>query len=80
MYISLGGLFNICENGGGDLCSINYGGFCFIPFNAFMANSVIILYLEFLKGLISYFQILGQRDQNKKIYIKIYKRKHILNL
>ena len=43
-----------------------------------MADSAIILYLEFLKGLISYFRKLGQCDLNKKNYIKIGK-KRILN-
>ena len=38
-----------------------------------MADSSIILYLEFLEGLISYFQKLGQRDLNEKNYIKICK-------
>ena len=62
----------------------NYGGFCVIPLNAFnyiatyMADSAIILYLECLKGLISHFEKLGQRDLNKIIYIKICK-KRILN-
>ena len=49
-----------------------FGGFCVIPLNAFnyknyMADSAIILYLAFLKGLISHFKILGQRDLNKNI-------------
>ena len=37
MHISLGGLFNICENGGGGSMHPlkNYGGFCVIPLNAF---------------------------------------------
>ena len=35
-----------------------------------MADSAVILYLECLKGLISPFKKLGQRDLNKK---KIYK-------
>ena len=86
MHISLGGVFNICENGGGEGSMHplkNYGGFCVISLNAFnyidyMADSAIILYLEFLEGLISHFQKLGQRDLIKKIYIKICK-KRILN-
>ena len=36
-----------------------------------MAYSAIILYLAFLKGLISHFKILGQRDLNKKNLLKI---------
>ena len=43
-----------------------------------MADSAIILYLAFLKGLIPHFKKLGQRDLNKKNYIKICK-KCILN-
>ena len=39
-----------------------------------MADSSIILYLECLKGLISHFKKLGQRDLNKKKYIKICKK------
>ena len=37
MHISLGGLFNICENGGGGSMRPlkNYGGFCVLPLNAF---------------------------------------------
>ena len=35
-----------------------------------MADSAIILYFEFLEGIISYFQKLDQCDLNKKIYIK----------
>ena len=54
----------------------NYGGFCVIPFNAF--NYITIwqtVYLECLKGLIYHFKKLGQRDLNKKIYIKISKKR-----
>ena len=36
-----------------------------------MADCAIILYLECLKGLIYHFKKLGQRDLNKKIYMKI---------
>ena len=43
-----------------------------------MTDSAIILYLECLKGLIYHFKKLGQRDLDKKINIKIYK-KRILN-
>ena len=43
-----------------------------------MADSAIILYIECLKGLISHFKKLGQRDLNKRNYIKICK-KCILN-
>ena len=43
-----------------------------------MADSAIILCLAFIKGLISHFKKLGQRDLNKKNYIKICK-KRILN-
>ena len=62
MHISLGGLFNICENGGGGglhappeklwriLC---YCIKCLLLHN-YMADSTIILYLECLKGLISH--------------------------
>ena len=82
MHISL---FNICENGGGGGSMHplkNYGGFCVIPLNAFnyitIWQTAIILYLGFLEGLISHFQKLGQRDLNKKDYIKICK-KLILN-
>ena len=39
-----------------------------------MADNALILYLAFLKGLISHFKQLGQRDLNKKIYIKICKK------
>ena len=39
-----------------------------------MADSAIILYLAFLKGLISHFKKSGQRDLNKKDYIKICKK------
>ena len=43
-----------------------------------MADSAIILYLEFLKGLIYHFKKLGQRDLNKKhVYENLWKR--ILN-
>ena len=43
-----------------------------------MADCAIILYLKCLIGLIYHFKKLGQRDLNKKIYIKICK-KRILN-
>ena len=43
-----------------------------------MTDSALILYLECLKGLISYFKKLGQRDLNKSKYLKIVK-KCILN-
>ena len=57
----------------------NNGGFCVIPLKPLiMEDSGIILYLECLKGLIYHFKKLGQRDLNKKIYIKICK-KRILN-
>ena len=39
-----------------------------------MADCSIILYLECLKGLIYHFKKLGQRDLNKKNYIKICKK------
>ena len=39
-----------------------------------MADSAIILYLEWLKGLIYHFFKLGQRDLNKQIYMKICKK------
>ena len=39
-----------------------------------MADSAIILYLECLKGLMYHFKKLGQRDLNKKIYMKICKK------
>ena len=39
-----------------------------------MADSAIILYLEFLEGVISQFKKLGQCDLNKNIYIKICKK------
>ena len=78
MHIGLGGVFNICENGGlyappekswRILCnSIKY-----LLLHNYMADSAIILYWEFL-GLISHFQKLGQRDLNKTIYIKICKK------
>ena len=38
-----------------------------------MTVCTIILYLECLKGLIYHFKKLGQRDLNKKMYIKICK-------
>ena len=38
-----------------------------------MADSSIILYVAILKGLISDFKKLGQRDLNKKIYKNLYK-------
>ena len=41
----------------------------------YMADCAIILYLECLKGLIYHFKKLGQRDLNKKIYIKICKKR-----
>ena len=44
-----------------------------------MADSAIILYLAFLKGLFSHFKKLGQHDLNKKNYIKICKVCIILN-
>ena len=40
----------------------------------YMADGAIILYLAFLKGLISHFKKLGQRDINIKNYMKICKR------
>ena len=43
-----------------------------------MADSAIILYLECLKDVIFRFKKLGQRDLNKKNYLKICK-KRILN-
>ena len=43
-----------------------------------MTDCAIILYLECLIGLIYHFKKLGQRDLNKKNYIKICK-KRILN-
>ena len=59
----------------------NYGGFCVIPLNAFnyitIWQTAIILYLECLKGLIYHFKKLGQRDLNKKIYIKICKKRFL---
>ena len=67
MHISLDGVFNMHP-------LKYYGGFCVIPLNAFnyiynyMADSALILYLEFLKGLISHFQKLGQCNLNKKNY------------
>ena len=48
MHISLGGLFNICENGGGGGCMHplkNYGGFCVFPLNAF--NYITIFSIDF---------------------------------
>ena len=44
-----------------------------------VAEIAIILFLEFLIGLISNFEKLGQCDLNKKIYAQICK-KRILNL
>ena len=41
-----------------------------------MADSAIILYLEFPEGLISHFQKLDQCDLNITIYIKICKKKY----
>ena len=38
-----------------------------------MADSAIILYLAYLKGLISHFKELGQRDLNTKIILKFVK-------
>ena len=43
-----------------------------------MADCSIILYLECLKDLIYHFKNLGQRDLNKKMHLKICK-KRILN-
>ena len=40
-----------------------------------MADSAIILYLVFLKGHIAHFKKLGQHDLNKKIYMKICKKR-----
>ena len=40
-----------------------------------MADCAIILYLECLIGLIYHFKKLGQRDLNKKINIKICKKR-----
>ena len=45
-----------------------------------MADCAIILYLECLIGLIYHFKKLGQRDLNKKIYIKICKKHFKLHL
>ena len=42
-----------------------------------MADSAIILYLEFLEGVISHFKKLGQGDLNKKNYIIICKKRII---
>ena len=42
-----------------------------------MADSAIILYLEFLEGVISHFKKLGQRDLNEKNYIIICKKRII---
>ena len=39
-----------------------------------MADSAKNLYLECLKSLIFHFKKLGQRDLNKKIYLKICKK------
>ena len=44
-----------------------------------MPDSATILYLECLRGLIYHFKKLGQRDLNKKNYMKICKKKRILN-
>ena len=86
MHISLGGLFNICENvGGGGLHAapeklwsiLCYCIKCLLLHN-YIADSAIILYLECLKGLIFHFGKLGQRDLDKTSYIKICK-KRILN-
>ena len=49
-----------------------------IKLHNYMADSPIILYLECLKVLIYLLKKLGQHDLNKKIYIKICK-KRILN-
>ena len=43
-----------------------------------MANSAIILYLEFLVGLIFHFEKLDQHELDKKMYVQICKL-HILN-
>ena len=85
MHISLGGLFNICLNGGGGLYGppeklwriLCYSIKC-LKLHNYMADSAIILYLKCLKGLISHLKKLGQRDLNEKNYIKICK-KRILN-
>ena len=42
-----------------------------------MTDSVIILYLQFLVRLISYFEKSGQRDLNKKNMEKFVKKQHI---
>ena len=42
-----------------------------------MTYSAIILYLEFLEGLISHFQKIGERDLNKKYHIKIWKKTYL---
>ena len=89
MHISLGGIFNICEKGGGGYMHHlkNYGGLCVIPLNAFNYITSLGLYsrqcynfvfslLEFLEGLISHFQKLGQCDLNKNNCTKICKNKH----
>ena len=73
MHISLGGVFNICENV--CVCGGGGGGGLYVPpeklwrilcnsikclkLHNYMADSTIILYLEFLEGLISQFQKLG---------------------
>ena len=58
---------------GGLYASPDYGGFCVFPLNElhnYMADCAF-LYLECLIGLIYHFKKLGQRDLNKKNYIKI---------
>ena len=79
MHISLGGVFNICENGGPyvppeKLLRILCNSIKCLLLHNYTADSAIILYLEFLEGLISHFQKLGQRDLNKENYIKICKK------
>ena len=75
MHISLDGLFNICENGGGGLYAppeklwrILCYSIKFLLLHNYVTDSAIILYLECLKDFISHFKKIGQPDLNKKLY------------
>ena len=76
MHISLGSLFNICENEGPSMHHLkNYGGFCVIPLNAFNYITIWQTVYNFVFR-VSYFPFskIGQRDLKKKNYIKICKK------
>ena len=78
MQIRLGGLFSICKIGGlhtppEKLWRILCISFKCLYLHNYLTNSTIIVHLGFLVDLNYHFEKLGQRDLNKKNYVKICK-------